>query len=75
MISEAAQQALSQAEADVKNAKAKFALWTTAEAALAEAQEAAKTGDSAAVLKHAKYASSQAALGIGQLAYPTTELK
>lgn len=74
-ISEAAQKALTQAEADVKNAKAKYALWTTSQSALDAALAAAKDGNSDAVLKNAKFASEQAALGIAQLSYPTTELK
>lgn len=75
MLSEAAQQALAKAEADVKAAKAKFALWTTTSKALETAQEAAKEGNSEAVIKNAQFASSQAAHGIAQLAYPSTELK
>jgi murein lipoprotein len=75
MLSEAAQQALTQAEAEVKMAKSKFALWTTADNALKAAQEAAKAGDSATVLKQAKFASSQAGLGIEQLSYASTEPK
>ena len=74
-LSEAAQQALDKAAVDVKAAQARFALWTTAEAAYKSALEAAKAGDSEAVLKQAKFASDQAALGLGQLDYPTTELK
>lgn len=71
-ISDDAAKALAQAEADVKQAKAKDALWTTAAEALKEAQEAAKKGDSATVIKEAKMASDQAKLGIGQLSYPIT---
>lgn len=74
-ISEEAQKALTQAEADVKTAKSKFALWTTAETALKQAQEAAKAGDSAAVLKQSAYASSQVQAGLAQLTYPSTEQK
>ena len=74
-ISEEAQKALTQAEADVKTAKSKFALWTTAETALKQAQEAAKAGDSAAVLKQSAYASSQVQGGLAQLTYPSTEQK
>ncbi|MEW5787468.1 MAG: hypothetical protein AB1899_06400 [Pseudomonadota bacterium] len=74
-ISDEAKQALTQAEADVKSAKSKFALWTTAETALKQAQEAAKAGDSAAVVKQAKKASEQAQFGIAQLSYPSTEQK
>ena len=75
MLSEAAQQALAQAEADVNTVKAKFALWTTAESALSAAEAAAKNGDSAVVLKQAKFVSDQVALGIAQLSYPSTEPK
>lgn len=74
-ISEEAQKALSQAEADVKMAKSKFALWTTAETALKQAQEAAKAGDSASVLKQAKKASEQVQGGLAQLTYASTEQK
>lgn len=74
-LSAEAQQALTQAEADVKMAKSKFALWTTSESALKAAQEAAKAGDSAAVMKQAGMASALAKAGIGQLSYPSTEQK
>ncbi len=74
-ISEEAQKALAQADADVKTAKSKFALWTTAETAYKAAQEAAKAGDSAGVISQAKYVSSQVKQGIAQLDYPTTEQK
>ena len=74
-ISEEAQKALTQAEADVKVAKAKFALWTTAETALKAAQAAAKAGDSAGVINQANYVSGQVKQGLAQLNYPTTEPK
>ena len=74
-ISAEAQKALEQAEADAKEAKSKFALWVTSESALKAAEEAAKTGDSAAVLTNATYASSQAKAGLAQLNYPSTEQK
>jgi len=74
-LSDAAQQALDKATADVKTAKAKFALWTTAESAYKDAQEAAKAGNSDAVIKQAKFVSDQVAQGIVQLSYPSTELK
>lgn len=74
-ISEAAQQALAKAEADVKMAKAKFALWTSAEKALDQAQEAAKAGDSAAVIKQAEFVSGQVQGGLAQLSYPSAEQK
>jgi len=69
-LTDEAKQALAKAEADVKAAKAKKALWTTTEDALKKAKEAAETGDSAAVQKHAKTASEHAKLGLGQAEYP-----
>lgn len=75
MLTEAAQQALAKAEADVKLAKSHFALWTTAENAMKSAKEAAKAGDSEAVIKQAKFVSDQVTRGIAQLSYPSTELK
>lgn len=63
---------LTKAEADVKMAKSKFALWSTAQKALENAQAAAKEGDSAKVLKEAAIASRQVQLGIAQLDYPLT---
>lgn len=69
-LSDEAKNALAKAEADVKEAKAKKALWTTADAALKKAQEAATKGDSAATLKFAKTASDQARLGLEQMNYP-----
>lgn len=74
-ISPEARTLLTQAEADINYARAKFALWTTAEAALKAAQLAAAAGDSAGVLRHAAFASSQVRLGIQQLDLPTTERK
>jgi hypothetical protein len=72
-ISAEAQAALSAAQADVKTAKAKNALWTTADNALKAAEAAAGKGDSATVLKDSKVASDQAKKGLAQLNYP--ELK
>jgi hypothetical protein len=72
-ISEEAQKALVQAKTDVTTARSMFALWTTAETALLHAQEAAKAGDSAAVIKQAAYASEQVKGGLAQLTYPSTE--
>jgi len=69
VLTEAATKALAQAEADVKAAKAKKALWTTTEDALKKAKEAAEKGDSAAVEKNAKTASEHAKLGLGQAEY------
>jgi hypothetical protein len=72
-ITEAARDALSQAEADVEAARARFALWTTAESALKLARDAAQAGNSELVSKHAALASGQARAGVVQLAYPSTE--
>lgn len=72
-LSNEARQALGKAEADIKEAKAQKALWTTAEAALKKAQEAAAKGDSAATLKFSRTASEQARLGLEQKNYPSTK--
>lgn len=69
-LSEEAKQELAKAEIDVKEAKARKALWTTAEDALKKAKESAVMADSAATLKHSKSASDLARLGITQLSYP-----
>jgi murein lipoprotein len=69
-ISAEAQAALTAAQADVKAAKAQDALWTTADAALKAAEEAAAKGDSATVLKQAKLASDHVKKGMAQLNYP-----
>lgn len=73
-ISAEAQAALAAAQADVKTAKAKNALWTTAESALKAAETAAEKGDSATVLKQAKVASDQAKKGLAQLDYPVLKI-
>ncbi|MHB1215811.1 MAG: hypothetical protein ACYCY9_12575 [Thiobacillus sp.] len=69
-ISAEAQAALDTAKADVKEAKARFALWTTADAALKKAEEAAEKGDSATVLKQSRLASDHVKKGLAQLSYP-----
>jgi flagellar basal body L-ring protein FlgH len=69
-LSVEAKEALAKAEADVKAADAKKALWTTAENALKAAKAAAGKGDSATVIKDSKTASEQANLGMEQKAYP-----
>lgn len=69
-ISAEAQAALAAAQADVKAAKAKNALWTTADSALKAAEAAAEQGDSATVLKQAKLASDHVQKGLAQLNYP-----
>jgi len=72
-LSPQARAALDQAEADVERARSAHALWTSAEAALRKAREAAQAGDSAMVLSQAKLAADQARLGLAQKAYPSTE--
>lgn len=69
-ISAEAKAALAAAQADVKTAKAKNALWTTADSALKAAEEAAKKGDSATVIKQSKLASDHVKKGLAQLDYP-----
>ncbi len=73
-ISAEAQSALNKAKADVKMAKSKDALWSTAADSLKDAEEAAKKGDSAKVLKESKEASDHVRLGIEQLKYPTLKV-
>lgn len=72
-VSEEASQALSKAEADVKQAKAKGSLWTTTAGDLKKAKEAAAKGDSATTLKLSKTVSEQAHLSLEQLNYPLTK--
>lgn len=74
-ISADAEAALNAAKAAVKDAKAKSALWTTADSALKAAEAAAAKGDSDGVIKNAKTASDQAKLGMEQANYPTLQLK
>lgn len=74
-ISAGAQSALTAAQAAVKDAKAKDALWTTAEAALKAAEDAAKKGDSVAVINNAQKAQELAKLGLQQKNYPVLQLK
>lgn len=73
-ISADAQAALAAAQADVKMAKSKNALWTTAADALKAAEAAAEKGDSATVIKHAKLASDHVKKGLAQLDYPTLKV-
>jgi murein lipoprotein len=69
-VSAEAQAALSKAEADVKAANAKKALWTNADDALKAAKDAAAKGDSDGAMKNAKKASEFAKMGMEQKAYP-----
>lgn len=74
-LSQSAKSALADAQAKVKEAKSKMALWTTADSALKAAEEAAKKGDSDGVIKNAKTAKEQAELGLAQNNYPVLQLK
>lgn len=74
-LSPEAKAALAAAEADWKTAKSKFALWTTTDKAYKDAQDAAKHGDSAAVLKLSKRVSDTVKIALEQLNYPSTEMK
>ena len=68
-LSAEAKAALTAAEAAHKDAMAKFALWTTADAALKAAKEAAEKGDSATVIKQSKIVQEHTKMGIAQLDY------
>ncbi len=74
-LNDEAKMALAWAEADVKTAQSKGALWTTTEAELKAAKEAAAKGDSATVIKHAKLASAEAKLGLAQQQEPLMTLQ
>lgn len=69
-ISAEARAELTAAQADVKEAKSKNALWTTAADALKAAEAAAEKGDSATVLSKAKLARDHVKKGLAQLDYP-----
>lgn len=69
-LSAEAKAALESAQAEVKAAKAKEALWTTAEDALKAAEKAAEAGDSATVLKQAAIAREHVKMGMAQMNYP-----
>lgn len=74
-ISAEAQAALKSAEAAVLEAQKKYALWTTADTAIKAAEQAAKAGDSDAVIKNAKIAEQQAHLGLVQAKAPPLDMK
>jgi hypothetical protein len=61
---------LAEAEAAVKAAAAKRALWTTAEDALREARSALAVGECERAARAAGVAAEQARLGIEQTRYP-----
>ena len=74
-ITAEAQAALTAAQSAAKDAKAKGALWTTAENALKAAEAAAAKGDSDGVMKSAKTASEQVKRSMDQANYPVLQLK
>ncbi len=74
-ISAAALSVLTAAQTAVKEAKARNALWTTAEDALKAAEAAEKKGDSAAVISNAQKAQDHARMGIRQTGYPLLQVK
>ena len=65
-----AQSALARAEAVIREAASKEALWTTASEALREAQMAFDRSDYDVALREAARADEQARLGIAQTRYP-----
>lgn len=71
-LTDEAKATLAKAEADVKEAKAKKVLWTTAEDALKKARDAAAEFDSIAVIYHAQTASDHVKMGFEQAKYPMT---
>jgi murein lipoprotein len=73
-LSAEAQSALTAAQADVKDAKAKNILWTTADAALKAAEAAAKKGDSATVIKQSKLVSDHVQKARVQMSYPVLKV-
>ena len=69
-LSAEAKASLAAAEAAHKDAMAKFALWTTADAALKAAKAAAEKGDSDTVIKQSKIVQEHTKMGLAQLNYP-----
>jgi len=74
-LSAKAKAALAEADAAVKNAKANYTLWVPADTAYKKAQEAAKAGDSAAVLKETMIVMELNKLAAAQTNYSSTETK
>jgi type IV pilus biogenesis protein CpaD/CtpE len=70
-ISAEAQAALTAAQADVKAAQAKNALWTNSKDALGKAEKAAEAGNSAEVLKETEVTEFYLRKAAAQLNYPT----
>jgi hypothetical protein len=70
-----ARAAVAEAAATVQTAAEQRALWTTAQDALRDAQEALARQDYIAAERLARFAAEQARLGIQQLGYPSFELR
>jgi murein lipoprotein len=66
----AAESAIAEAEAAVRQAQAERALWTSAEDALRKARRALQEGDTTMAVKQARIAQKQSELGIAQRNYP-----
>ena len=64
--------AVAEAERMVAAARARNALWTSAEEAMARARQALERGDDPVAVDQARIATDQAALGIAQKQYPLT---
>jgi len=67
-----ARAAIAEAEKAVAAARARNALWTTADEALRNARRALEGGDEGTAAEQARVAADQAALGIAQKQYPLT---
>jgi hypothetical protein len=62
--------AIAEAEAAVKHASSRRALWTSAEDALRRARRALQEGNAAMAIEQARIAQEQSELGIAQKDYP-----
>jgi hypothetical protein len=65
-----AEVAIAEAEAAVKQASTRRALWTSAEDALRRARRALQEGNAAMAIEQARIAQKQSELGIAQKDYP-----
>jgi hypothetical protein len=70
---EEAKAMLAQAETDVQRARAKRALWLKAWEELVAARQAVAGNDAQSAIRHSRYASEFAQLGLEQLAYPAVK--
>jgi len=74
-LTDEAKAALANASALVKTAKANFTLWIPVDTAYKAAEAAAKTGDSATVLKECATVVDLNKIATAQASYPSTEMK